>query len=127
MPLPISRRDALDGGDVTLQFAAVELVTAAMTAGFPSMFPAAGRGLPFQALLGKQAEMALPVELANYAQVAEKVRQLGLPTAVSDPPANISAAALDDPGPIVSASQFSRNDLPVFLLRKLDGSDEALP
>ena len=95
------------------------------------MFPAAGRG-PFQALLGKQAEAALPVELANYAQVAEKVRQLSLPAAAGDlpntaPSGNISAAALDDPGPIVSASQFSRKDLPVFLLRKLDGNDETLP
>ena len=38
VPLPISRRIALDGGDVTLQFAAVgEVVTTAtMTVGFPS-------------------------------------------------------------------------------------------
>ena len=41
VPLPISRRNALDGGDVTLQFAAVEQVVAAasMTAGFPVHVP----------------------------------------------------------------------------------------
>ena len=42
-------------------------------------------------------------------------------------PGTISAAALDDPGPVVSASQFTRSDLPVFLLKKIDGTDETLP
>ena len=60
VPLPISRRVALDGGDVTLQFAAVERVvtTATMTVGFPSMFPVAGRGLPFQAPAWRTARNA---------------------------------------------------------------------
>ena len=61
VPLPISRRIALDGGDVTLKFAAVETVvtTATMTVGFPSRFPAAGRGLPFQVLLGERPDTLL--------------------------------------------------------------------
>jgi len=133
VPLPISRRIALDGGDVTLKFAAVETVvtTATMTVGFPSRFPAAGRGLPFQVLLGERPDDPTPVELASYNQAIEKARHLALPVVArvqpKAQPGTISAAALDDPGPVVSASQFTRSDLPVFLLKKIDGTDETLP
>jgi hypothetical protein len=71
------------------------------------------------------AETPAPVELANYVRVAEKAKQIDLWESPEEP--NISVAAKDDPGPIVSASQFSRRDLPVFLLRKLEGNDEAAP
>ena len=43
------------------------------------------------------------------------------------PAGQISAAALDDPGPVLSAARFSRRDLPVFLLKKIDGPDEPAP
>jgi hypothetical protein len=132
VPLPISRRVALDGGDVTLAFAKVErVVTAAsLTAGFPSFLPGGAHALPFQILLGKQPEILAPVELASYNQAIEKVRRMDLPAmpaAAGYRPGTISAAALDDPGPILSATRFSRKDLPVFLLKKLDGNDEPSP
>jgi GH25 family lysozyme M1 (1,4-beta-N-acetylmuramidase) len=132
VPLPISRRVALDGGDVTLAFAKVErVVTAAsLTAGFPSFLPGGAHALPFQILLGKQPEILAPVELASYNQAIEKVRRMDLPAmpaAARYRPGTISAAALDDPGPILSATRFSRKDLPVFLLKKLDGNDEPSP
>jgi hypothetical protein len=112
VPLPISRRTALKGGDVTLKFVTVEEVT-----GSPSTFPAALL-LPMDISVGRPAETP-QVKYANYVRVVEKTRQLG--TSPEEP--IISTAAMDDPGPIVSASQFSRKDLPVFLLKKLDGSD----
>ena len=82
--------------------------------------------LPTGISIGRPVETPAPVELASYVKAAEK--------AAADRPAGqrrktpaVSAAALDDPGPIVSASQFTRSDLPVFLLKKLDGPDEPLP
>jgi hypothetical protein len=65
------------------------------------------------------------VELANYARVADKAKQIELSASAGG--AGISTAAKDDPGPIVTASEFSRRDLPVFLIRKIDGDDENMP
>ena len=122
VPLPISRRIALDGGDVTLEFAKVEKVvtTAALKASVGSM-------APFQLLLGEQPETMAPVELASYNQATEKTRLMSLRPAAVKPPGNISTAARDEAGPIVSATRLSREDLPVFLLKKLDGTDETVP
>jgi GH25 family lysozyme M1 (1,4-beta-N-acetylmuramidase) len=135
VPLPIWRSTARKKrGDVKLTFVTVEqvVVRASANAGFPAPFPTAARGLPFHALLGAQAEPTLPVELAGYAEVVEKALELGArPVANASPSGlpsgNISTAALDDPGPIVSAKHQSRRSMPVFLLRKLDGPDEPLP
>lgn len=132
VPLPIWRSEARKKrGDVTLKFVAVERVmaNAGLTA-FQAASAGTGRGSPFKALLGAQAEPPPPVVLANYAQAVEKARQIGMPAiAAARPPrpvpsGNISTAALDNPGPVLSATRFSRRDLPVFLLRKLDGPDE---
>jgi GH25 family lysozyme M1 (1,4-beta-N-acetylmuramidase) len=120
VPLPISRQTALEGGDVTLRFAPVE-----EEKGSRSIFPAALM-LPTDIFIGQPAEAPTPVELASYKQAVEKARRLGLQVAPEnrsvDRSGTISAAALDDPGPIVSASQFTRADLPVFLLKKIDGA-----
>jgi GH25 family lysozyme M1 (1,4-beta-N-acetylmuramidase) len=113
VPLPISRRTALKGGDVTLKFVPVE-----EAADSASVFPAAHE-VPAGVSIGRPTETPAPVELANYVKVVEKTRQLW--TGPDD--SGVSTAAMDDPGPIVSASRFSRQDLPVFLLKKLDGSD----
>ena len=122
MPLPISRQTALKGGDVTLRFVPVKEAK-----GSPSIFPAA-LTLPTDIFIGQPAETPTPVELASYNRAVEKARRLDLQAAPEnrsvDRSVNISAAALDDPGPIVSASQFTRADLPVFLLKKIDGADE---
>ena len=122
VPLPISRRMALDGGDVTLEFAKVETVvtTAALKA-------SAGSMAPFQLLLGEQPQTMAPVELASYSQAIEKTRSMNLRPAAAKPPGDISTAARDEPGPILSATRLSREDLPVFLLTKLDGTDETVP
>jgi GH25 family lysozyme M1 (1,4-beta-N-acetylmuramidase) len=114
VPLPISRRIALKGGDVTLHFVPVEEAKSA-----PSVFPAV-LTLPMDISVGP-AKASAPVEFANYVKVAEKAEQIDLWVSAEEP--GISAAAVDDPGPIVSAAQFSRSDLPVFLLKRLDGSD----
>ena len=119
MPLPIWRRVALKGGDVTLHFVPVEEVKSSR-----SVFPAA-HVLPMGASIGGAAERPAAVEFASYVQVAEEVRQVDLRSSPGEP--NISTAAMDDPGPVVSASRFSRADLPVFLLKKLDGTAETLP
>lgn len=135
VPLPIWRADARKKrSDVTLKFVSVERVVTNTAA---AMDVGAMRASPFQALLGKEAAPATsPVMLAGYAQVAAKVRHLQLHApAVSAPPkyvptGNVSAAALDNPSPIVSVvsvTQLSRKELPVFLLRKLDGPDEPRP
>lgn len=123
VPLPIWRADARKKrADVTLKFVSVErLVKPAAAA--PSIAPR--RGSPFQALLGKQVEPpAVPIVLAGYAQVAEKVRRMQTQPADASPEyipnGNISAAALDNPGPIVATAQLTRRELPVFLLKKLD-------
>ena len=118
VPLPIWRQTALKGGDVTLHFVPVEAVKNS-----PSVFPPAHM-LPMGAAIGLPAERA-PVEFASYVQAAEEARQVDLRAGPQEP--NISTAAMDDPGPIVSASKFARDDLPVFLLKKLDGTDETLP
>lgn len=117
VPLPISRRIALKGGDVKLKFVPVEEVI-----GSPSVFPKAHE-LPAGASVSRPSEVPVPVELANYVKVVEKTQQLW----ASPEEAGVSTAAMDNPGPIVSASQFSRKDLPVFLLKKLDGTDETIP
>jgi GH25 family lysozyme M1 (1,4-beta-N-acetylmuramidase) len=119
VPLPISRRTALKGGDVTLRFVPVE-EGATSTAAFPAELM-----LPMSISIGRPAETQALVELANYVKVTEKAGEIDLWASPEEP--NISAAALDDPGPIVSASRFSRSDLPVFLLKKLDGTDETQP
>ncbi len=128
VPLPIRRSDARKKrADVTLKFVKVEQVVAKAQIAANS----APQGSPFKALLGKdEPTPAAPIVMASYAQVIEKVRRLQAAAALPPPPryvptGNVSAAALDDPGPILSATQFSRRDLPVFLLRKLDGADEA--
>lgn len=113
VPLPILRRIALKGGDVTLKFVPVEEVI-----GSSSAFPAAHK-LPADVSIGRPAETPTPLELANYVKVVEKTQQLW----ASPEEAGVSTAAMDNPGPIVSAPQFSRKDLPVFLLKKLDGID----
>ena len=82
---------------------------------------------PFQLLLGEQPETMAPVELASYNQAIEKTRLLNRPAAAAKRPGNISTAARDEPGPILSATRLSREDLPVFLLTKLDGTDETVP
>jgi hypothetical protein len=114
VPLPISRRTALKGGDVTLHFVPVEEATSSA-----SIFPATYE-LPTGVSVGRPAETPAPVELANYVKVTEKAGQIDL---WSPEKTGVSTAAMDDPGPIVSASRFSRSDLPVFLLKKLDGTD----
>ena len=108
------------------------MTTATMTVGFPSMFPAAGRGLPFQVLLGEQPEDAgsgrtRQLQSGNRKGTAPGPAGWRHRVQPKAQPGTISAAALDDPGPIVSASQFTRADLPVFLLKKIDGADETLP
>jgi hypothetical protein len=119
VPLPISRRTALKGGDVTLRFVAVEEMT-----GSASTFPATHE-LPTGISVGRPAETPASVEFANYVTVAEKAGQIDL--WASPEKTGVSTAAMDDPGPIVSATRFSRADLPVFLLKKPDGTDETLP
>ena len=117
VPLPIWRRTALKGGDVTVRFVAVEEAKDVQSV-VPTPAPRSEAGVE------RPAE-TVPVQFANYVRVAEKARQIGLPGAREEP--NISTAAKDDPRPIVPASQFSRRDLPVFLLRKLDGGDQTAP
>lgn len=112
VPLPVWRRTALKGGDVTLQFVPVEVVK---EDGGPSTPPATSIALA-------RSVGAPAVELANHATVLEKAKEIDLP---SGP--NISTAAMDDPGPNLSAAQFSRRELPIFLLKKPDGTDETLP
>lgn len=119
VPLPVSRHIALEGGDVTLQFVPVEEV-ATSSATLPAELM-----LPMGISIGRPVETPAPVEIASYVKAAEKAGQIALWASPEDP--GVSAAAMDDPGPIVSASQFSRSDLPVFLLKKLDGPDEPLP
>jgi GH25 family lysozyme M1 (1,4-beta-N-acetylmuramidase) len=119
VPLPISRRTALKGGDVTLRFVPVEEVATS-----PATLPAELM-LPKGISVARSIETPASVEFANYLKVTEKALQIALWASPEEP--GVSAAAMDDPGPIVSASQFSRRDLPVFLLKKLDGNDEPLP
>lgn len=128
VPLPVWRSEAKKKrGDVTLKFVAVEQAVARA-----AVLPAGGRSRPFQALLGKDAEAKLPVELVGFAEVERAhvgakiaiiAETVASPATIQSQP--ISAAALDDPGPLVST--ISRRDLPVFLLRKLDGPDETAP
>ncbi|WP_437344136.1 GH25 family lysozyme [Mesorhizobium marinum] len=129
IPLPIRREEARKKrGDTTLKFVAVVEVLpgSAATRGLPP---------PFHALLGLSSEERVPVELAGYAEVAQRARP-PMPRPAADPApkgqpsGEISAAALDDPPPIVPGaadSYLSRRELPVFLLRKLDGPDEVMP
>jgi hypothetical protein len=117
VPLPIWRRTALKGGDVTVRFVAVEDAKDVPSV-VPTPAPRSEAGV-------ERPAKTVPVQFANYVRVAEKARQIGLPGAREEP--NISTAAKDDPRPIVPASQFSRRDLPVFLLRKLDGGDQTAP
>lgn len=113
VPLPIQRRTALRGGDVTLKFVAVETIKDVKAApAHPATTPPAN---------GPTAETLPKVELASYMRVAEKAAQIDLWENREAP--RISAAAMDDPPPLVPASQFSRKDLPVFLLKKLDGNE----
>ncbi len=137
VPLPIWRIDARKKrADVTLTFVKVERMVSraniaeASATLTTSLAPA--RGSPFRALLGKEGDPpAMPIALASYARIPEKVRAL-VPQLRPAPPkyvptGEVSTAALDDPGPVLSATQFARTDLPIFLLRKLDGPDEAFP
>jgi len=129
IPLPIWRKDARKKrADVTLKFVSVEqVVTKEVVA---RAMPA---GSPFQALLGKQAVTNPPIVLAGYAQAVDYSRQprrsaaKAAPKPAYVPSGEMSTAALDDPGPVRSSTQFSRHDLPIFLLRKLDGPDEVRP
>jgi hypothetical protein len=121
VPLPISRQTALEkGADVTVRFVPVEETREAEG---PSSVPPPAPVV--EASIGPEAETPAQVELANYARVADKALQIELAANAEGP--GISTAAQDDPGPIVPASHFSRHDLPVFLLRKIDGDDENKP
>lgn len=129
IPLPIWRKDARKKrADVTLKFVSVEQVVTKEVAA-----RAAPAGSPFQALLGKQVVANPPIVLAGYAQTVDLSRQPRRPAAKAEPkPAylpsgEMSTAALDEPGPVRSSTQFSRHELPIFLLRKLDGPDEVQP
>lgn len=129
IPLPIWRKDARKKrADVTLKFVSVEqVVTKELVA------RATAASSPFQALLGKQVVANPPIVLAGYAQTVDYSRQPRRASAKAAPKPNhvpsgeISAAALDEPGPVLSSTQFSRQDLPIFLMRKLDGPDEVQP
>jgi GH25 family lysozyme M1 (1,4-beta-N-acetylmuramidase) len=113
VPLPISRRTARKGGDVTLKFVTVEVNAEASV--LPATMPL------INVPIGRPTETPAPVELANYTKVTEKAEQIGLGEDAGE--SGISTAAMDDPTPIVPASRFSRKDLPVFLLKKLDGTN----
>jgi GH25 family lysozyme M1 (1,4-beta-N-acetylmuramidase) len=117
IPLPISRRSALKGGKVTLTFVAVEEVGEATEVPFalPETTPL------INVEIGRPDETAAPVDVAGYVRTLEKPTEVDL--RASPDKTGISAAAMDDPGPIVAASQISRKDLPVFLLRKLNASE----
>lgn len=117
VPLPIWRRTALKGGDVTVRFVVVEDAK-----DVPSVVPSPA---PRMGVSVERPAETVAVVFASYVRVAEKAGQIDLPDAGEEP--NISTAAKDNPGPIVSASRFSRKDLPVFLLRKLDGGDQTAP
>ena len=130
VPLPIARSQArAKRADVALEFVAVERIVVREAA---EQVLAAVSDTPFQALLGKQAEPAAPVIMTNYVEETERLRRLHAKAALNQKhetaqPGEISTAALDEPGPALSATRFSRKDLPVFLLRKLDGPDEPTP
>lgn len=132
VPLPIWRSEARKKrGDVTLKFVAVERVVLPDSAA-PAILAAASQGSPFRALLGNQDEPSAPVLLASYAQTPEEAPRLPAPDVLSLPPhyvptGEMSTAALDDPKPILLSTQLSRKELPVFLLRKLDGPDGPQP
>jgi hypothetical protein len=115
VPLPIRRRTALKGGDVTLKFVAVEAGEEVSLSALPATMPL------INVPIGRPTETPAPVELANYTKVTEKAEQIGLGEDAGEP--GISTAAMDDPRPVVPAAQFSRRDLPVFLLKKLDGTN----
>lgn len=121
VPLPISRRNALRGRDVTLKFVTVEAGEEVDTPA--SALPVTMRSADVP--VGRAAETPAPVELANYLRVAEKAEQIELWRKGED--TGISAAAMDDPAPAAPASQLLRRDMPVFLLKKLDGGDEPSP
>ncbi|MBX3583761.1 MAG: glycoside hydrolase family 25 protein [Rhizobiaceae bacterium] len=128
IPLPIWRKDARKKrADVTLKFVAVEQVIVK-----GAVETAVANKSPFQALLGKQAVATAPIVLAGYAQM-QTLRTPRLPTKQTAakpgyvPSGEVSTAARDEPGPVLSATQFSRRELPIFLLKKLDGPDEVQP
>lgn len=127
VPLPIERAEAMKKrGDVKLRLVAVERVVQAAASAQTDSAEAS----PFQALLGKQAAPASPVIMTSYAAATEKafsLRASSPPQPTPAKPGQISTAALDDPGPERSATHYTRQDLPVFLLRKLDGPDEPMP
>jgi GH25 family lysozyme M1 (1,4-beta-N-acetylmuramidase) len=128
VPLPIPRDEAKKKrGDIALKFVAVERVLPADA--LPQVLTAAAS--PFQALLGKQAEPAVPIVLTNYVEETEKLRRLHakasmVPQGAIEAP-DISTAALDEAGPNLSSSRFSRRDLPMYLLHRLDGADQTGP
>jgi GH25 family lysozyme M1 (1,4-beta-N-acetylmuramidase) len=140
VPTPISRAEAKKKkrGDISVQFVAVErvVVKAEMV---ETVLAAAAYQSPFQVLLGKDAEPDLPVVMTNYVAATEIARRLRVRAMILEQRAeaaapagtrpakivgSVSTAAMDDPDPVRSATHYSRKDLPVYLLRKIDGPDE---
>jgi len=121
VPLPISRKDALLG-DVIMQYAEVD--PSFEPPAFASMFPGAGHGLPMPISVGGNAQALDQTEYASYVE----------PTDVARRPVHAMKAepiALE-PGPPLAAGQpprLVRDQLPVFLIRKIDAeiTEEPLP
>jgi len=140
VPVPVSRKEAKKKrGDVTVKFVSVErVVVKTKTVEATVVAAAAAYHSPFQALLGKEAEPDLPIVMTNYVAATEMARRLRVRARMLELKAaavpvqtakagTISTAAMDDPGPVVSATHYMRRDLPIYLLRKIDGPDEETP
>lgn len=121
VPLPISRKDALLG-DVIMQYAEVD--PSFEPPAFASMFPGAGHGLPMRISVGGRAQALDPMEYASYVETIDVARHQ----------VHAMAAELPtlEPGPPLAAGQpprLVRDQLPVFLIRKIDAeiAEEPLP
>jgi GH25 family lysozyme M1 (1,4-beta-N-acetylmuramidase) len=140
VPTPIPRAEGKKKrGDISVQFVAVErvVVKAAMV---ETVLATAAYQSPFQVLLGKDVEPDLPVVMTNYVAATEIARRLRVRAKILEQraaaaapigtkpakiaPGSVSTAAMDDPDPVRSATHYSRKDLPVYLLRKIDGPAE---
>lgn len=127
VPLPIWRSEARKKrGDVTVKFVQVERMISRASARAARM-----RSAPFGALLGEDVGTEAPVMLAAYSQTSTETHLFSLPPeAAPDTPmlsTDISAAAFDDPDTSIPPARLARTDLPVFLLRRLDGPDDGWP
>lgn len=140
VPTPIARAEARKKrGDVELRFVAVERVVVKAEM-METVLAVAAYQSPFQALLGKDVEPDLPVVMTNYVAATEIARRLRVRARILEQRAaaaapdgawtarpisgSVSTAAMDDPDPVRSATHYLRRDLPVYLLRKIDGPDE---